>query len=60
MNRLPDGVSFMQVVFESDDAPRVLNCTAAFQTFVAGIESRCDEPPVATELALVGSYGMGR
>jgi hypothetical protein len=29
---------------------------SAFQAFSADIESRCDEPPVAMELTLVGSY----
>ena len=44
--RLPDGVSF--------------NDVAAFTAFVTDIASRCDEPPVATEITLVGSYGVGR
>ena len=58
--KLPDGVSFMHVVFETDEAGRILNKTAAFQAFVGDIASRCDEPPVVTELALVGSYGFPR
>jgi quinol monooxygenase YgiN len=57
--RLPDGVSFMHIVFESDQPGRILNEVAAFKAFVAEIESRCDEPPVATELTVVGSYRMG-
>jgi hypothetical protein len=57
--RLPDGVSFMHVVFESDQPGRILNEVAAFKAFVTDIENRCDEPPVATELTVVGSYGMG-
>jgi hypothetical protein len=57
--KLPDGVSFMHVVFESDQPGRILNEVAAFKAFVAEIESRCEEPPVATELTVVGSYGMG-
>jgi hypothetical protein len=56
--RLPDGVSFMHVVFETDQPGRILNEVAAFKAFVADIESRCDEPPVVTELTLVGSYGV--
>ena len=56
--KLPDGVSFMHVVFETDQAGRILNEVAAFKAFVADIESRCDEPPVVTELTLVGSYGV--
>ena len=56
---LPDGVSFMHIVFESDQSGRILNEVAAFKAFVTDIESRCDEPPVATELTVVGSFGMG-
>ena len=57
--RLPDGVSFMHIVFETDQPGRILGEVAAFKAFTADIESRCDEPPVATEVTLVGSYGMG-
>jgi hypothetical protein len=54
--RLPDGVSFMHIVIESDQPGRILNELAAFTAFAGDIESRCDEPPVATELTLVGKY----
>ena len=57
--RLPDGVSFMHVVFDTDQPGRILGETAAFKAFVTDIEDRCDEPPVVTELAVVGSYGVG-
>ena len=57
--KLPDGVSFMHVVFETDQPGRILNDVAAFKAFVADIESRCEEPPVATELSVVRSYRMG-
>ena len=57
--KLPDGVSFMHVVFETEQPGRILNEVAAFKAFSAEIESRCDEPPVATEIALIGSYGLG-
>jgi hypothetical protein len=56
--RLPDGVSFMHIVIESDQPGRVLNEIAAFKAFTADIETRCDEPPVATEITLVGSYAV--
>ncbi len=56
--KLPDGVSFMHVVIDSDQPGRILNEVAAFKAFAADIESRCDEPPVATELTTVGSYSM--
>jgi hypothetical protein len=57
--KLPDGVSFMHVVFETDEPGRILNDVGAFKAFVADIESRCEEPPVATELTVVGSYAFG-
>src|SRR5258708_30370824 len=56
--KLPDGVSFMHVVFETDEPGRILNDVGAFKAFVADIESRCAEPPVATELTVVRSYAF--
>ena len=57
--RLPDGVSFMHVVIDTDQPGRILGGLAAFKAFTDDIESRCDEPPEATELTLVGSYAVG-
>jgi quinol monooxygenase YgiN len=57
--RLPDGVSFMHLVFETDQPGRILSQVSAFQAFVADIATRCDEPPVTTELSVVGSFGFG-
>jgi len=57
--RLPDCVSFMHIVFETDQPGRILGEVAAFKAFVTDIDDRCDEPPVPTELTLVGSYGVG-
>jgi hypothetical protein len=57
--RLPDGVSFLHVVIETDQPGRILGELETFRTFTAKIEERCDEPPVATEITLVGSYGVG-
>ncbi|HEY3163180.1 MAG TPA: hypothetical protein VGJ71_02410 [Candidatus Limnocylindrales bacterium] len=56
--RLPDGVSFMHVVIETDQPGRILGQIEAFKAFSNDIESRCDEPPVATEITLVGSYAV--
>ncbi len=56
--RLPDGVSFMHVVVDSDQPGAILNQLDAFKSFTADIEQRCDEPPVATEITLVGSYEL--
>ena len=49
----------MHIVFETDQPGRILGETAAFKAFVTDIESRCDEPPVVTEITAVGSYGIG-
>jgi hypothetical protein len=57
--RLPDGVSFMHLVIDSDQPGRILGEMAAFKAFVGEIESRCEEPPVATEVTLVGAYAVG-
>jgi hypothetical protein len=57
--KLPDGVGFMHIVFETDQPGRILAVIPAFKAFTAEIEGRCEEPPVPTELTLVGSYGFG-
>ena len=56
--RLPDGVSFLHLVVETDEPGRILGTIDAFRAFTADIESRCDEPPVVTEVTLVGSFGI--
>ncbi len=56
--KLPDGVSFMHVVFETDQPGGILGKVDAFKAFTAEIEARCEEPPVVAELTLVGSYGV--
>lgn len=56
--RLPDGVSFMHIVIDTDQPGRILGEIAAFKAFSADIESRCDEPPVATEITRIGSYAV--
>jgi hypothetical protein len=55
--QLPDGVSFMHVVFETDQPGRILGEVAAFKAFAA-VEAAV-RPPVATELTVVGSYRIG-
>jgi hypothetical protein len=55
--RLADGVSFVHVAtVETDDGTNPLTQTPAFAEFVREIGDRCDEPPVASEATLVGSY----
>ena len=55
--RMEDGVSFLHIaVRESDEGEHPLSGTPAFQAFVAQIEDRCDEPPLAVELERIGGY----
>ncbi len=58
--RLEDGVSFVHVVVERSEGTISLNDIAAFREFVAGIQERCVEPPVAQEATVVGSYRFFR
>lgn len=52
-----DGVSFTHMVsIGTADGSNPLGELAAFKAFTADIKARCDKPPVATELAEVGSY----
>ena len=45
-------------MIETHQPGRILGQLASFQAFQQDIEGRCEEPPVATEIALVGSYGV--
>ncbi len=54
--RLDDGVSFVHVA-TLDGPVNPLSTLPAFKAFQKGIADRCVEPPVVTELSVVGSYG---
>ena len=55
--RLSDGVSFVHIVsVETADGHNPLIETPAFKAFNAGIQDRCEEQPVLTEMTAVGSY----
>jgi hypothetical protein len=55
--RLSDGVSFVHIVSaETADGHNPLIETPAFKAFNAGIQDRCEEQPVLTEMTAVGSY----
>jgi hypothetical protein len=57
--KLEDGVSFVHLVFaEPSESPVSLADMPAFKAFVADISDRCDEPPVASGVTYVGSYGF--
>ena len=56
--KLEDGVSFMHLASQADGIENPLPELAAFARFQQDIAARCDEQPVVTPLAVVGSYGM--
>src|SRR5271157_20709 len=55
-----DGVSFLHIVsVESDTGGNPIPQLSAFKAFQAGIQERCEEPPMTTDLEAesIGSYG---
>lgn len=55
---MADGVSFIHIAsLETIDGTNPLNSSTAFKDFTKDLKERCDEPPVASEVTLVGSYG---
>lgn len=56
--RYADGVTFMHLVIHEDDERNPLPGLAAFDDFQRGIGERCVEPPVRTEIGLVGAYRL--
>ena len=53
---MPDGVSFVHLATH-DNEPSLLTSLPAFKAFVEAIKERCVEPPVSSEVSVVGSYG---
>jgi hypothetical protein len=57
--RLDDGVSFVHIAsIDTADGSNPLRGIAAFAEFGRDIAERCDEPPLAQDSQLVGSYGF--
>ncbi|HTQ06502.1 MAG TPA: hypothetical protein VMI54_21730 [Polyangiaceae bacterium] len=56
--RMPDGVTFLHYATLELPGQNPLNTLPAFQAFQANIKARCVEPPVLSELTVVGSYGV--
>jgi hypothetical protein len=55
--KLEDGVTFVHVVLDEEvNGGSTLRELSAFKTFSAGMLDRCEEAPVVTQLAVVGSY----
>ena len=54
-----DGVSFTHVVsLETQEGTNALASTPEFEQFEADLKDRCEVPPVATFVSLVGSYNF--
>ncbi len=56
--RLSDGVTFVHLATLEVTGQNPLNTLPAFQAFQENIKARCVEPPVVSELSVVGSYGI--
>jgi hypothetical protein len=57
--KLADGVSFVHVAsVDAEEGGNPLGKIAAFAEFTRNIGERCDEPPVAQDAQVVGSYGL--
>ena len=57
--KLDDGVSFVHLAsVEDSGGANPLSALSAFTAFTANIKDRCEEPPQATQLSEVGSYGL--
>jgi hypothetical protein len=54
--RLEDGVSFVHLAIQTEDGQTPLAQLDAFHRFQANIRDRCDEPPAAIDVSLIGSY----
>lgn len=56
---LADGVSFVHVsVVESESGEHPLQQSAAYSDFIADIDERCEDAPVASSAEIVGSYRL--
>jgi hypothetical protein len=54
---LDDGVTFVHVAGQTS-GHNPLAGVAAFQRFQENIRERCDEPPVVSEVRLIGSFKL--
>lgn len=52
--RLADGVSFLDLV--ETDGPGRFSQLRSFREFRSGLDERCEEPPVLTDLCAIDSY----
>lgn len=54
---LADGVTFVHIASVEKPDENPLTALPSFRAFQARLKDRCVEPPVVTELSVVGSYG---
>ena len=55
--RLADGVTFVHIASVTTPEDNPLTSLPSFKAFQAQLKDRCVEPPVVTDLSVVGSYG---
>jgi hypothetical protein len=55
--QLEDGETFVHVA-ETEPGENPLNAVEAFKKFQEGIRDRCVEPPVVSELRVIGSFNL--
>ena len=54
--RLADGVTFIHIASVETPEDNPLTGLPSFKAFQSQLKDRCVEPPVVTELSVVGSY----
>ena len=57
--KLEDGVTFIHIATLETPEENPLAALPTFKAFQRQIKDRCVEPPVVTEVSIVGSYGLG-
>jgi hypothetical protein len=55
--RLPDGVTFLHIATLETPDENPLIALPSFKAFQSEHKARCVEPPVVTEVSLLGSFG---
>jgi quinol monooxygenase YgiN len=57
--KLADGVSFVHIGFaDTEEANTAFSQLPAFRNFQANIKDRCEEPPVANQVTVIGSHNF--
>jgi hypothetical protein len=55
--RAADGVTFIHIATVDTPENNPLTALPSFKAFQSQLKDRCVEPPVVTEVSVVGSYG---